>query len=269
MRLLSAVLIGLFLWMSALPAGAQVQRTERIAAELVAMSQWAAPGSTTVVAVRQDIEPGWHTYWRNPGDSGGPTELDWTLPGGVEAGEIVWPLPERQRLQSLMNYGYSDQVYLPVPIEIPADAAPGSVLSLSVDALFMVCSDQMCVPDELTLTLDLRVDDGEAPLDRAHGAAIARILETAPRPGDLTARVTRQGETVLLTVTGEALTGDLSDVYFFPFEGGVVDHPADQPGERGAEGLSLNLTAGRAILTGGLTGPMAGVLSTSQGAWEI
>ena len=270
MRSLSAVLIGLFVWLAALPVGAQVQRTERIAAELVPMSQWAAPGSTTVVAVRQDIEPGWHTYWRNPGDSGGPTELDWTLPGGVEAGDIVWPLPERQRLQSLMNYGYSDQIYLPVPIEIPADAAPGSVLSLSVDALFMVCSDEMCVPDELTLTLDLRVDDGEAPLDRAHGAAISRILETAPRPGDLTARVTRQGETVLLTVTGEALSGeDLSDVYFFPFEGGVIDHPAEQPGERGSDGLSLTLTAGRAILTGGLNGPMAGVLSTSAGAWEI
>ncbi|WP_370541144.1 MULTISPECIES: protein-disulfide reductase DsbD family protein [Brevundimonas] len=270
MRSLSAVLIGLFVWLAALPADAQVQRTERIAAELVPMSQWAAPGSTAVVAVRQDIEPGWHTYWRNPGDSGGPTELDWTLPGGVEAGDIVWPLPERQRLQSLMNYGYSDQIYLPVPIEIPADAAPGSVLSLSVDALFMVCSDEMCVPDELTLTLDLRVDDGEAPLDRAHGAAISRILETAPRPGDLTARVTRQGETVLLTVTGEALSGeDLSDVYFFPFEGGVIDHPAEQPGERGSDGLSLTLTAGRAILTGGLNGPMAGVLSTSAGAWEI
>ena len=269
-RLLSAVLIGLFVWCAALPAGAQVQRTERIAAELVPMSQWAAPGSTAIVAVRQDIEPGWHTYWRNPGDSGGPTELDWTLPGGVEAGDIVWPLPERQRLQSLMNYGYSDQVYLPVPIDIPADAAPGSVLPLSVDALFMVCSDEMCVPDELTLTLDLRVDDGEAPLSRAHGAAISRILETAPRPGDLNARVTRQGETVLLSVTGETLTDDsLSDVYFFPFEGGVIDHPAEQPGERGTDGLSLSLTAGRAILTGGLTGPMAGVLSTSEGAWEI
>ncbi|WP_363378205.1 protein-disulfide reductase DsbD domain-containing protein [Brevundimonas sp.] len=270
MRSLSAVLIGLFLWLAALPADAQVQRTERIAAELVPMSQWAAPGSTAVVAVRQDIEPGWHTYWRNPGDSGGPTELDWTLPGGVEAGEIVWPLPERQRLQSLMNYGYSDQVYLPVPIEIPADAAPGSVLSLSVDALFMVCSDQMCVPDQLTLTLDLRVNDGEAPLNRAHGAVIARILETAPRPGDLTARVTRQGEELLLSVTGEALTDEgLSDVYFFPFEGGVIDHPADQPGERGTNGLSLSLTAGRAILTGGLNSPIAGVLSTSRGAWEI
>lgn len=67
------------------------QSTVRITAELVPMSAWAAPGSTAIVAVRQQIEPGWHTYWRNPGDSGGPTTLDWTLPAGVQAGEIVWP----------------------------------------------------------------------------------------------------------------------------------------------------------------------------------
>src|SRR5690606_27912791 len=134
-------------------------------------------------------------------------------------------------------------------------------LPLSVEALFMVCSDQMCVPDELTLTLNLRVDDGEGPLDPAHGAAISRIIETAPRPGDLTARVTPRGETVLLSVTGEPLAGqDLSDVYFFPCRGGLIDHPAQQPGERGTDGLSLILTAGRAILTGGLTVPIAGVL---------
>ena len=64
----------------------RVQRTERIAAELVPMSQWAAPGSTAIVAVRQDIEPGWHTYWRNPGDSGGATTLTWTVPAGIRAG---------------------------------------------------------------------------------------------------------------------------------------------------------------------------------------
>ena len=271
MRLLSAVLIGLSLWLAAVaPAASQQLRSENLEVALVPMSEWGAPGSTAIVAVRQDIDPGWHTYWRNPGDSGGPTELAWSLPAGVEAGDIVWPLPERQRLQSLMNYGYSDHVYLPVPIDIPVDARPGTTLPLRVEVLSMVCSDEMCVPDERTVALDLPINDGEAPLDGAHGAAIARILETAPRPGDLTARVTRQGETVLLSVTGQALKEDgLSDVYFFPFEGGVIDHPADQPGERGPDGLSLTLTAGRAILTGGLNGPMAGVLSTSAGAWEI
>ena len=168
------VLLGLLLVPShAAAQDGRVQRTERIAAELTPMSQWAAPGSTAIVAVRQDIEPGWHTYWRNPGDSGGPTTLTRTLPGGVEAGDIVWPLPQRQRLQSLMNYGYSGQVYLPVPIQIPTDARPGTSLPLRVKALFFVCSDEMCVPDELTLSLDLPIRDGAAPLDADHGAAVA------------------------------------------------------------------------------------------------
>ena len=270
MRLVSAVLTGLCLWLAALSSASAQMRSENIEVALVPMSAWAAPGSTAIVAVRQDIDPGWHTYWRNPGDSGGPTELTWTLPDGVAAGDIIWPLPERQPLQGLMNYGYSGHVYLPVPIDIPADAAPGSTIRLSVDVLSMVCSDQMCVPDERAATLDLRVDQGAAPLDPAHGAAISRIIETAPRPGGLEARVTRRDGTLMLTATGEPLRAEsLSDVYFFPFRGGVVEHPAAQPGERGPEGLALTLTAGRAILAAGLTDPIEGVLATSEGAWEI
>ncbi len=178
------ILTGLLLAPAMAWAQAGPQRSERIEAELVSMSRWAAPGSTAVVAIRQDIQPGWHTYWRNPGDSGGATTLNWTLPTGVRAGEIVWPLPERQRLQGLVNYGYEGKVYLPAPVEIPADARPGSTLPLSVKALFLVCSAEMCVPDELTLNMDLPIREGAAPQDSAHGAAIARVLEQAPaRPG--------------------------------------------------------------------------------------
>ena len=110
----------------------RTERTERIAAELVPMSQWAAPGSTAIVAVRQAIEPGWHTYWRNPGDSGGPTTLTWTLPASAMAGDIVWPMPERQRLKTLMNFGYTGEVYLPVPVTIPADARGGPTANLDL-----------------------------------------------------------------------------------------------------------------------------------------
>ena len=252
------------------PAAGGPQRTDRIAAELVAMSQWAAPGSTAVVAVRQDIEPGWHTYWRNPGDSGGPTTLSWTLPTNVRAGEIVWPLPDRQRLQNLVNYGYEDVVYLPVPVEIPADARPGSVLPLRVEALFLVCSDEMCVPDELTLTLDLPVREGAAPLDPAHGAAIARVLEQAPRPAGIAARMGLENGVLTLTATGGPLAGrNPGPSYFFPFEPGVIDHAATQSGSWGPRGLTLALSAGGGLRAGGLTEPVRGVLATGLGAFEI
>lgn len=246
------------------------QGTERIEAELVPMTAWVTPGSTAIVAVRQKIEPGWHTYWRNPGDSGGPTTLNWTLPAGVTAGEIIWPLPERQRLQSLMNFGYSGEVYLPVPVAIPASARPGQTLRLSSRTLFMVCSAEMCVPDELTLGLDLKVGEGAAPLDPRHGAAIQTIIETAPQPAGIEARATMRDGRLILTATGGPLAGaDLKTAWFFPFTGGQIDHPAVQPGRIGPQGLTLELTPGRGMTATGPTQPLAGVLATDLGAWDI
>lgn len=245
------------------------QKTERIEAELVPMSQWATPGSTLIVAVRQKIEPGWHTYWRNPGDSGGPTTLGWTLPAGVKAGEIVWPLPERQRLQSLVNYGYSGSVLLPVPIEVPASARPGQVLALRTQALFMVCSDQMCVPDELPLALDIEVREGAAPLDPNYGAAIQAVLAAAPRPAPIEARIALAGGRLTLSAAGGPLAGaDIGRAHFFPFQGGIIDHAADQAATRGDQGLTVSLAPGRGA-RGGMTGPVPGVLATDAGAWEI
>lgn len=261
-------------WAQSMPAAetifAGAKRTERIEAELVPMSAWAAPGSTAIVAVRQAIQPGWHTYWRNPGDSGGATTLDWTLPPDVAAGGIVWPVPERQRLADLMNYGYSGEVFLPVPVEVPADAEPGTTIPLVTRALFLVCSDEMCVPDELTLRLDLSVREGRAPLDTRFGAAIQTIVETAPRPAGIEARVALDGQILRLTATGGPLVGTAPDrAWFFPFQGGVIDHPAPQPGERGPDGVTLNLAIGGQIRATGLTGPIGGILVTDAGAWEI
>ncbi len=255
------------------PPTAGPASTERITAELVSMTGSATPGSTLVLAVRQDIEPGWHTYWRNPGDSGGATTLNWRLPEGWEAGDIVWPLPERQPLSGLMNYGYSDVVYLPVPITVPADAAPGQMLDLSVTALFLVCSAEMCVPDELTLGLRLPVGEADqTPLETRHASAIQAVLESSPRPAGLSARIVRGDDGVLtLAVTGDAVQRPEGPgpVYFFPFEGGIIDHAAPQTGTWGPEGLSLTLAPGGKVRAGGLAGPVGGVITTGGGAFEI
>ena len=254
----------------AAPAAAGPQRTERIEAELVPMSAWATPGSTAIVAVRQKIQPGWHTYWRNQGDSGGPTTLSWTLPDGVVAGDILWPLPERQRLQSLMNYGYSDAVFLPVPIQVPASVQPGQTLSLRVTAHFYVCSDEMCVPEDLDLALNLPVREGGAPLDPRYGQALQDVVASAPRPAGIEARAAFADGRLTLTATGGPLNGAAPKwAYFFPFEGGIIDHAAAQTGQRGPQGLTLSLAPGRGLSANGLKAPLAGVLSTDLGAWEI
>jgi thiol:disulfide interchange protein DsbD len=268
------ILLAACLWpaqtLAQVTAVAGPQRTERIEAELVPMSAWAAPGSTAVVAVKQTIQPGWHTYWRNPGDSGGATTLSWTLPEGVRAGDIVWPVPERQRLSTLMNYGYSGEVWLPVPVEIPATARAGTTLPLRVKAAFFVCSDEMCVPEDLTLRLDLPIREGAAPLDRRHGAAITAVLENAPRPAGIEARIAVEDGVLILSAAGGPLAGrEPGPSYFFPFEGGVIDHPAAQTGAWGPQGLTLRLQPGGETRATGLSGPVGGILVTAGGAFEI
>ena len=77
--------------LSALPAAAQPDAAPRVATRLVAEQGEIAPGGTVTLALEEVIRPGWHTYWKNPGEAGAPTALDWTLPGGWKAGPIQWP----------------------------------------------------------------------------------------------------------------------------------------------------------------------------------
>jgi hypothetical protein len=102
---------------SAGPATEPHPVTARLVPELAAI----APGATLWVDLHLDIASGWHTYWRNPGDSGLPTEIAWTLPAGFHAGDIVWPVPERFVVEGLGNYGYRDTVDLLIPITVGQD----------------------------------------------------------------------------------------------------------------------------------------------------
>lgn len=231
--------------------------------ELVPSAPAVAPGSTVWVAIRQRIEPGWHTYWRNPGDSGQATQVRWTPPAGWRAGDIQWPAPSRERVGSLMNYGYTGEVWLPVALTIPADAARGPATLRAAVAL-LVCSD-VCVPEDSTLTLTLPVAERVAEPD-ARGREVIRRLDAVPRPANVAAAISRTASGALrLALAGPALRGaDAASAWFFPFAGGVIDHAAPQRIERGASGLTLTLTPGAAPAQS-----LTGVLTLSDRAFEV
>src|ERR1700743_3111622 len=105
----------IFALLMALPAAAQVPGAARhVDAELVADHAAIAPGETIHVALRQQIQKGWHTYWRNSGDSGGAPRIKWALPAGWQAGDFTWPAPKKLPVGPLMNYGYEGEVLLPM-----------------------------------------------------------------------------------------------------------------------------------------------------------
>ncbi len=261
------MLLALMLALTAAPALAAPVNTGHIEAELVAQEA-AVPGGTVYVAVRQKIAKGWHTYWRNPGDSGEPTKITWTLPAGWKAGEIVWPTPTRQPIGPLMNYGYSGEVLLPTPIEVPASARAGETVRLTAAVLFLVCAD-ICIPEEALLTLDLPVA-AEPRADGSWSGRIARVLADAPKPAGLTATFSVKGPKISLAVTGTPLEGaNVAGAAFYPFSGTVIEHAGAQIIERGPRGLTLTLPAGADVVRGQAPATLAGVLVLPGAAYEI
>jgi thiol:disulfide interchange protein/DsbC/DsbD-like thiol-disulfide interchange protein len=265
-RVLATAFAVLGLAGAAQAAPAAPVKTDHLTLELAAQTTAAAPGSTVYVALHQKIADGWHTYWRNPGDAGQATKIDWTLPAGWKAGEIVWPTPHRYATGPLMNYVYSEEVYLPVPIEVPADAKPGQTVALKAHADFLVCSD-ICVPETADLTLNLPISAGAAAMDPAFGGAITKVLAAAPKQEDLTGVYSLNSTVLKLAVTGTVVKGvEVTHAYFYPYEGSVIDHASPQMAERGPDGLTLTLVASPSLKP---PVPVLGVLSVGDAAYIV
>jgi thiol:disulfide interchange protein DsbD len=254
-------------------APAAVVRTANVTAELLPETTGVAPGATVHVALRQTIRPGWHTYWRNPGDSGEATDIRWTLPTGWRAGAIVWPRPERQEIGSkdarLVNYGFEREVVLPVPITAPVDARPGETIRLTARTFWLVCED-ICIPEQAILFLDLPVVTGRPAPHPEHGRLVTRVLDGAPKASGLTATTRLENGRLKLAVTGAPLAGaNLFDAYFFPYSGSLIDHAQPQSVERGADGLTLSMAPSPEIQAGGAPAEAQGVLVAGDAAWEV
>ena len=130
-------------------------RAGAVEAELIADQAAVVPGRAFRLGLRLKHDPHWHTYWRNPGDSGLPTRLSLTLPPGWTAGEVQWPAPQRIRVGPLANFGYDGELVLPIAIQPPARIS-GTEVHLEAGASWLVCRD-ICVPGEAALAVRLPV----------------------------------------------------------------------------------------------------------------
>lgn len=139
----------------ALPAHA-LAREPNITATLVAEGP-GAPGQTITLAFLMQPKPGWHGYWQNPGDAGLGMGLEWTLPAGAKAGTLQYPVPETLLISGLMNHVYEHDYAVLVPLTLPANAAPGQRLDVAVDATWLACTDEVCVPEQGRLTTTVTV----------------------------------------------------------------------------------------------------------------
>ena len=205
-------------------AASTVVTTEQVRAELVAHApEGITPGKPVWLGLQIEHQPHWHTYWKNPGDSGLPTTLAWQLPVGVTAGEIAWPTPKKLPVGPLMNYGYEGRLLLPVPVSV-GQAFAGNTLDIKLTAQWLVCKD-VCIPQQGEFALSLPVQASTA----MHSAAFDAARAALPQPAagaTASAELIDAAKTLRVTVRGLPAALQGRELAFFAETPGVVDPSA-------------------------------------------
>lgn len=218
------------------------------------------PGQPFWVGLRLQMNPRWHTYWKNPGDSGLPTRIRWTLPEGFAAGEIQWPQPQRFLADPLMSYGYAGEVWLLAEIRPPARITAAAV-PIAAKADWLECHD-ICIPGKAELAFTLPVRDVTPPQGE-HAAAIATARARVPAAPRFEASAIAAGSALRLRVSGAPRP---REAYFYPAAGGVIEHALPQRLE--TSGAAFWLALPRAA-NGALPASLDGVLELDGQAFEV
>jgi thiol:disulfide interchange protein len=259
--ILRAIFLALAGWAMAggVAAAAPPKASDLVQAALYAESATVAPKQTLWTDLHLTIAPGWHVYWKNPGDSGLPTEVDWALPQGFSAGAIDWPTPERFQLGPIANYGYARSADLLVPLAAPEGLAADAMPHLAATVKYLVCSE-ICIPGEAQVALDLAAGSG-AP-DPAEVARFNATRSAMPIAAPFAAQFVAEKGDLRLIVPAAAVAGlTQATATFFPDSDNAIDHSAEEKLERRDGGLELVLAKA--------TGPMAMVPKALDGVLAL
>jgi thiol:disulfide interchange protein DsbD len=246
-----------------------VVATDNVKAGLVSETGAIGQGQSIWVALELNIRAGWHTYWRNPGDSGLATTLAWSLPPGFAAGDIVWTTPHRFDLPPLVNYGYEGRAVHLVKITAPRDLKPGSAL-LRAKASWLVCSD-VCIPEEAELHLTLPVVSGAAAADPAATALFAAARGDLPSPEPAPTSATLSDGKLVITLGPEwgATLSHIVALKFFPYAEGGIEYGAAQTFTRSRAGVELAIKAGDQPPTATVGGVLLATEETGGGTVTV
>lgn len=233
---------------SGVAATAGAVQAEHVEVELIADVRSVRPGEPFEAGVRFELEPHWHVYWQNPGDSGLAPTIRWTLPEGVTAGPIAWPHPERIVVGPLANFGYEGDVLLPVRITPPATLRSGDTLALAARVDWLVCKED-CIPGSADVALDLPVRDAP-PEPSAWAGVFGAMHAREPRePQGLAIEALRDGDRLELRLTAEdgggVLDGAPGALTFFPAEPGLIENAAAQPQSIADDVVTIGLERSR------------------------
>ena len=218
----AGTLVLAFLLSSALSAAPV--KTDHSQVELVAETSSIAPGTPFTLGLRLAPDAGWHTYWINPGDAGKAAQIKWDLPVGFEVSELEFPAPGFVPFGPLLSYGYNETTLLTVEVSVPEEI--DEEVRLAGRASWLVCDDQVCIPERASVTLVLPRGNGEINPGNRPEFAAARAAQPLRVPWKAEYRV--DGDKIQFSIDLPAPLSDATDIYLFPAAEKMIDHVATQ-----------------------------------------
>ena len=194
------------------------------------------PGDELLVGFKFNLNPGWHTYWENPGDAGEGASIKWNLPNDVVASKILWPGPERIPVEPLMTFGYEDEVVLLT--KISTSAASAIPLNLNAQVSWYTCKE-ICIPQEAEVSIPIKLGSKTPSVSKG---LLEHTLGKVPVEFNGTYRVNKLNDSYVLQ--GEFEKMDQYDsMYFFPKEYGLTNYTENQQYEKNKDTFSLQIMA--------------------------
>ncbi len=234
-------------------------------ASLVSELDRVAPGSSFYIGLNLKLENHWHVYWKNPGDSGMAPHIDWVLPDGVEADGVVWPRPEKIPVAPLLNYGYHDEVLLPVKISV-SESYVAKSLNIQGLASWLVCKE-VCIPGNAELELTLEVGERSSSQRKAD---LEAALALAPQKLKLMrGTISEQGDSLAIELyAAKPIFAGAQKVEVFVADANLIEYAA--PSSARWKNNYLNLSHPKAATFYKLPTAVSGVFVVDDvTAWEF
>lgn len=173
------VFLAVWWGITAIGCAKEPQQASHVKASLISEVETTQPGQPFWAGIHLKMDQGWHTYWKNPGDSGMATSVQWELPRGFSAGPLQWPEPEKFTDSAGTTYGYKNQVLLPVQIIPPKHLQEGQKITLEANVRWLECND-VCIPGNAKLTLVLICQAGQAKINQDYAGFFAETRQKIP-----------------------------------------------------------------------------------------
>jgi thiol:disulfide interchange protein DsbD len=204
----------------------QIQEQQPVQVKLILEEETIQPGRPFWAAIHLKHQEHWHTYWKNPGDSGMPTAVEWNLPEGFTANPIVWPTPKKFIVNEAIGYGYENDTVLLVQLT-PPQTLPQSTDSVALSANFrwVVCSDAQCIMGEFSTSTQLKMASAQPKINEDVTHIFTHARQQLPAKHE-NVQASRKGSHIELRFQLPEGSADhhQGKISFFPENNDVVDH---------------------------------------------